>query len=107
MHIESLHPVALGWLAWCVVVLGLIAIRVVAIPAKVTANLWAGFCAMSLLVGFGQVVYWVESSRHHDLEDVFAMSELSPVLGLVQVALTIWIPWSLVRHLRKNLRAIS
>lgn len=107
VSVESLHPVALGWLMWCTIVLGLIAIRVVAVPGKVAANLWAGFCGMSLMVGFAQAIFWAESSRHHDLGDVFAMSELSPVLGLVQVALTIWIPLSLVRHLRKNLRKIS
>ncbi|KIG14374.1 hypothetical protein DB30_06849 [Enhygromyxa salina] len=105
--ISSLHPVALGWLMWCTAVLALIAIRIVAVPSKVAANLWAGFCAMSLTVGFAQAVFWAEASQPRDLGEVFAMTELSPVLGLVQVALTIWIPVSLVRHLRKSLRAIS
>ena len=106
VDLESLHPVAIGWLTWCTVVLGLIAIRVVAVPAKVAANLWAGFCGMSLMVGFAQALYWAESWQQHDLGDVFAMSELSPMLGLLQVGLTVWIPVSLVRHLRKNLGSI-
>ncbi|PRQ06043.1 hypothetical protein [Enhygromyxa salina] len=105
--VESLHPVALGWLVWCTAVLALIAIRIVAVPGKIAANLWAGFCAMSLLVGFGQAIFWADGSGHHGFGDVFVMSGLSPVLGLLQIALTIWIPTSLVLHLRKSLRAIS
>jgi hypothetical protein len=104
---QSLHPVTLGWITWCTVVLGLIAIRVVAVPTKTAANLWTGFCAMSLLVGFAQAIYWAERTSYRDIGDVFAMSELSPMLGLLQVALTIWIPVSLVRHLRKSLGSIS
>lgn len=99
---DALHPVALAWLSWCVAVLGLIAIRIVATPSKVAANVWAGFCAFSLTLGFGQSVFWgVENG--HGLEDVFVLMELSPVLGLIQIGMTIWIPLSLVRHLRSNL----
>jgi hypothetical protein len=103
---RGLHPVALGWMSWCVVVLGLIAMRVVATPGKVAANVWAGFCAFSLTLGFGQSVFWGVEGGRHGLEDVFVMMRLSPVLGLIQIALTIWIPLSLLRHLRNNLGSI-
>lgn len=102
---HALHPIALAWMSWCVVVLGLIAMRIVATPSKVAANVWAGFCAFSLLLGFGQSVFWgVED--HHELADVFVLMQLSPVLGVIQIAMAIWIPLSLVRHLRANLGSI-
>jgi hypothetical protein len=89
-----------------VLVLGLIAMRIVATPSKVSANLWAGFCTFSLLLGFGQSVFWGVDGGHKDIDDVFVMMQLSPVLGLLQIALVVWIPLSLVRHLRSNLGSI-
>jgi hypothetical protein len=106
LDLDALNPIALGWLSWCVAVLGLIAIRIVATPAKVADNLWAGFCAFSLLLGFGQSVFWGVEGGHHDFEDIFVLMQLSPVLGLLQIGLTIWIPLSLVRQLRSNLGSI-
>jgi hypothetical protein len=102
---HALNPIAIAWMSWCVTVLGLIAMRIVATPSKIAANVWAGFCAFSLTLGFGQSVFWgVEGN--HELEDLFVMMQLSPVLGLLQIALTIWIPLSLIRHLRSNLGSI-
>lgn len=103
---EALHPVALGWLAWCVLVSGLLAIRQVSVQTKVAANVWAAFCAFALTVGFFQACMWALDRGGHDLEEVFIFFDLSPVLGLMQVALAVWIPVSLVRHLRHNLGAI-
>jgi hypothetical protein len=100
------HPVALGWLAWCVLVLGLLAIRVAAVPANTASNLWPGFCAASLAMGFGQAVGW----GAHELRggsEIFALVELSPVLGLLQVVATIGIPASLLLHLSKKLGSIE
>jgi hypothetical protein len=101
----ALHPISLAWMSWCVTVLGLIAIRIVATPSKVADNVWAGFCAFSLGLGFAQSVFWGVQGNH-ELVDVFVMMQLSPVLGLIQIALAIWIPLSLVRHLRANLGSI-
>ena len=104
---DALHPVALGWLGWCVAVSGLLAIRQVAVQTKVAANVWAGFCAFTLSIAFFQACMWALDRGGHDLEEVFIFFDLSPVLGLMQMALAVWIPVSLVRHLRKNLGAIS
>ena len=104
--LQAMHPVSLLWMAWCIGVLGLIAIRVVSVPSTVASSLWAGFCGMSLILGFAQAMFWGVDRGHHDFEDVFVMMQLSPVLGLIQLALTIYIPVSLVRHLRKNLGSI-
>jgi hypothetical protein len=107
ISMQALHPVALLWLGWCVLVLGLIAIRVVAVPAKIATNVWTAFCGLSLTVGFAQAAYWGLENGRKDVTDIFVLMELSPVLGLLQIALTVWIPVSLIRHLRKNLGAIS
>lgn len=100
---QTLHPVALAWMAWCVGVLGLIAIRIVSVPANIWTNVWTGFCAVSLMVGFGQSVFWGLENGHRDIEDVFVFMQISPVLGLMQIALTVWIPLSMVRHLGRHL----
>jgi hypothetical protein len=103
--LDMLHPVALLWLGWCVAVLGLIAIRMVAVPATLLTHVWTGFCALTLVVGFVQAIVWVDGPQ--SLGHVFALSELSPVLGLLQVIVTIAVPVTLVRHLRKSLGSIA
>lgn len=106
-HAEGiLHPIALLYLGWCVVVLGLIAIRLVSYPARLLDHLFLGFCGASLLMGFIQAVYW-SLERHPEVEDVFALSRVSPVLGLVQVAVTVAVPIVLARSLSKNLGSIT
>ncbi|MFO7562307.1 MAG: hypothetical protein R6X02_06660, partial [Enhygromyxa sp.] len=101
-----LHPIALVWIGWCVVVLGLMAIRVVAIPARLVDHLFLGFCGGSLLVGFIQAIYWA-FERTPSIEHLFALSTVSPVLGLLQVAVTIAVPIILARSLSKNLGSIT
>ncbi|HVI00705.1 MAG TPA: hypothetical protein VM869_18430 [Enhygromyxa sp.] len=102
---HSLHAVALLWIGWCVVTLGLIAIRVVAVPTSILAHLFVGFCGASLIMGYLQAIYWA-FERNHRIDDIFAMSEVSPVLGLVQVAVTFGVPLMLLRILRKNLSSL-
>jgi hypothetical protein len=96
------NPIALGYLLWCYLVLGLIAIRMVAIPNRIASSLWIGFCAVALVVAFIHAVAW-SSENLHGVEDVFALSHLSPFLGFIQAALLAWIPISLVRGMGKEL----
>lgn len=100
------HPVSLLWMGWCVGVLGLIVVRLVALPNRLAAHIWTAFCAMSLIAGFVQSMFWGLDS-HLDAADVFAMFELSAVLGLLQLGLTIWIPVSMLRSLRKGLHKVA
>lgn len=102
---HSLHPVALAWLSWCVVTLGLIAIRMVSYPATILALLFIGFCSASLFMGYAQALYWVIEDKHV-IGDVFVMNKISVVLGLVQVAVTVGVPVLLLRSLRKNLGSL-
>jgi hypothetical protein len=101
-----LHPVSMLYLGWCVVVLGMMAIRLVAVPARLIDQLFLGFCGLSLIVGFVQSVYWA-LERDPSIEYLFALSQLSPVLGLVQVLVTLAVPILLARSLSKNLGSIA
>lgn len=100
------HPVSLAYLVWCGAVLGLLAVRAVAYPVSILNGVWLAFCTLALSVAFGHAAVWSAETGHLGLSHVFALGELSPVLGLIQVALTVFIPLSLVRALRKNLAAI-
>jgi len=97
---------AMLWIAWCVGVLGLLAIRLVAVPATIGGLLWAGCCALGLVFGAGQAVYCA-IERHASAIDMIALSGVSPGLGLVQVIMALAIPISLVQHLRKNLGSVT
>jgi hypothetical protein len=87
-------------------VLGLVAIRVVSLPSNIRSHLFLGFCLASLMMGFGQAAYWA-FERHHSIEEVFVLTEVSPVLGLAQIVVTVAIPVLLVRILRKNLGSLT
>lgn len=102
---DSLQPIALLWIGWCVVTLGLIAIRVVSVPASIPAHLFVGFCGASLIMGFVQAIYWAFDGGH-SVEDVFALTKVSAVLGLLQVVVTFGIPLALLRSLRVNLGSL-
>jgi hypothetical protein len=103
---DTLHPVALIWMSWCVLVLGLMAIRVVSLQSSILSHLFLAFCGASLIMGFLQSAFWAFDNSH-DLEDLFAMSQVSAVLGLLQIFVTVGIPLALVRSLRKKLGSLS
>lgn len=93
-------PVALAYLAWTLGVAGLLAIRIAALPMSLLAKLWAGVCAIGLLVGFVHTVEWAQHP-HLASNKIFAFSEVSPVLGLVQALMLILIPTMLLRALKR------
>jgi hypothetical protein len=102
IDLAVLHPIAIGWLAWCVLVLGLVAIRVVALPVSLVTHLLLGVCGIGLLVAFVQAGLWgLDETRTSDM--VFFMFKASPVAGLIQIAATVAIPAVLLRSLRTGL----
>ncbi len=106
-------PAAIPWtavgafhLVWALAVLGLVAVRMVAVPMHVLGSLWT-------MVSLGAVCFELVSAG------VFAaatseamygpsaplplvMFEVSAVLGMAQLVLTVLIPLSLLRILRKG-----
>lgn len=99
------HPVSMVYLLWCAGVLVLLSVRAVAYPMTILSGLWTVFCGIGLVVGFVHAVMWA-ADKHLDAMDVVGLAQLSPLLGLAQVVLLVWIPVSLVRGLRKNLAGI-
>ncbi len=93
-------PVALVYLAWMIAVTGLLAIRVVALPMSLLAKVWAGVCMIGVGVAFVHVVEWSRGS--YALSHVFALWDLSPLLGVLQVVLMALIPALLVRALQNR-----
>jgi hypothetical protein len=99
-HLDVLSsPVALAYLVWTIAVAGLLAIRVAALPMSLLAKLWAGLCTIGLLVSFVHTHEW---ARHPNSEPskIFAFSEVSPVLGVIQALLVVLIPVLLLRALK-------
>lgn len=92
-------PIALAYTAWTIAVAALVAVRVAALPLRLTTKLWLGVCVIGLGAAYVHAVEWARRP-YHDAGDIFALSQISPVLGVVQVALLIAIPWTLVRALR-------
>jgi hypothetical protein len=99
-HFDMLYsPVALAYTAWTVVVAALLAVRVAALPSTLLAKLWLGVCSVGLIAAIAHASEW---SRHpnNDFEHLFALGQVSPLLGILQVVLLVLIPVSLVRALR-------
>jgi hypothetical protein len=106
LDLDVLHPIAIAWLAWCVGVLGLMAIRAVALPVELATHLLLGACGIGLIVGFVQAALWgLDEAR--SVEMVFFMFGASPVAGLIQIAATLAIPALLLRSLRTGLGGLS
>jgi hypothetical protein len=105
-EIGIFHPVALAYLAWAIGVLVLVCVRIVAVPMGIGGGVWAAFSLLGVAVAFGHAAVWGSDTGSLTIEHVFALGQLSPLLGLLQVGLTVWIPIALVRILRRNLAAI-
>ncbi|PCC67308.1 hypothetical protein SAMN02745121_07045 [Nannocystis exedens] len=97
------HPLALLHAAWFLVVAALLALRVAVAPMTFASRLWAGVCAAMLAVAFGQTVVWARPAEELFFRNphVFVFTGLSPLLGLVQAVLTVAVPWTLLRALRR------
>ena len=97
-------PQAAFHLAWALAVTGLVAVRMVALPTNIVGSLF-------ILLSLGAVCFemvsagvfadaanrWGPSAPHP-----IVLFEASPVLGVLQVVLTVAIPVLLVRALRKG-----
>ncbi len=92
-------PVALAYLAWTIVVAGLLAIRVTALPMSLLAKLWAGLCVAGLFVAHVHTIEWTRGP-HRGLDRILLFSDVSPFLGVLQAALLVLIPVLLLRALR-------
>ena len=93
-------PVALAYLVWMVAVVGLLAIRVVALPMTLLAKVWAGVGVIGVGVAFAHVVQW--SRDFQPSSTPLMLWDASPLLGLLQLVLMVLIPVLLVRTLQNR-----
>lgn len=88
---------------YALTIAALVALRVVAAPAKLGASIWAGFAFVFAIVCFGAGVARTDS--HHTPLLVFG--EIHPLLGVVQLALYVAFPWTLVAALTPRRVAVA
>jgi hypothetical protein len=102
MHVFG-HPIAFLYALWFLVVTALLSLRVAVAPMTFASRLWTMVCMVMLAIAFGETAAWSRSAQnlYSSNPSVFALTELSPLLGFVQAALTIAVPWTLLRALRR------
>lgn len=100
-------PVAALYLAWFLGVAALLALRLVVAPLTFASRLYVGVIAVFVAMAFGQTAMWARAGGEFGLRTppLFIFSEASPFLGALQAALTLVIPWTLLRAIRRPGRA--
>lgn len=83
---------------WAVAVMGLTALRLLSPGNRWLVGVWGGFCWLASAV---MMMNGLEVSRPGGQIEVFAMFEISPLLGMMQVALVVLVPLVLVRGIRR------
>jgi hypothetical protein len=83
---------------WALAIAPLVAIRIVVGAPRLVASVWAGFAFVLAIVEYFSGVAQLFSSRH---EELFPIWRVSPLLGILHVALLVLVPWTLVRGIRR------
>lgn len=94
------HPAALMHLGLFLVTAGLLSIRVVAQPLTTASRIWVGLTGMFLAFEFVHVLEWANRSHSLGTDELFVLNTVSPLLGFVQVVMTVLIPVVLFRGIR-------
>lgn len=90
---------------WALSVAALVAIRAVSIPVRLAGLVWLTFSLfMAMLAFISGAVFVIDDGADRSF---FVLSNLSPVLGAAQAILTVAIPWSLIRAMRKASAGLS
>jgi hypothetical protein len=84
-------------LGWALVIVALVTLRAVARPTSVMVKLWLAICLLGVMIEYMTGAMWCMSSL--DADQIFPMGQAHPLLGLLQVAMIVWMPVSLVRGL--------
>jgi hypothetical protein len=83
---------------WALAIAPLVAIRIVVGVPRLVASVWAGFAFVLAIVEYFSGVGQLISSRQ---EELFPIWRVSPLLGILHVALLVLVPWTLVRGIRR------
>ena len=84
-------------LAWALAVAALVTIRTAALPSTIPQRLWLAVCLGFAGMGYVTGAAWCLDSP--DIEFLFPLGAAAPALGVVHLALYVWIPSSLLRPL--------
>ena len=106
--IEHVPWTAMGGfhLVWALAVMGLVAVRMVALPTNIVGSLFVMLSLAAVCFEFVSAGIFAAAAEHSmyspSVPAPFVLFEASVVLGLMQLALTVVIPVALVRALRKG-----
>ncbi len=100
--LAGLHPIALLGVGWSVLVLVLIAIRLAATPGQILSHVWVLVCLGMLPFTFGFAMACGFASN----QAVEMLGE-SVFLSFSWLVMVVWVPVSLIRHLRRHVAAID
>ncbi len=90
-------------LLWALAVAPLVALRIVAAPPRLPASVFAGFGFVCAIIEFVSGTAQVLGDWRN--APLFPLMRVSPVLGLLHVALLVVVPWALVRGIRRASRS--
>jgi hypothetical protein len=97
-------PLSVGgafYLLWALGVAALCAVRVAATPLKPLGAIFVCFALFTAAVGYGLAgAFFAAADEGHDI--FFGLFEVSAVLGVLQLLVTVGVPWSLARSLQRE-----
>ncbi len=91
-------PVAMFYGAWMIAVVGLLSIRVAALPMTLLAKIWTGVCSIGVAVAFVHAIE-LTNDPSYALDDILGFCAVSPLLGALQAVMLVLIPALLLRAL--------
>jgi hypothetical protein len=103
MHAEAI--VGVMHLGWALFVTALVTLRTVARPTSIPVKLWLAVCLGAVMIEYVTGAIWCMSSPGAEM--VFPMGVAHPLLGLLQVAMVVWIPVSLLLGLAPEEPAVA
>lgn len=102
--LDILHPITLAGLAWCSIVLVLLALRMVATPAQILAHAWAVVCLLVVPFTYGlAMVPAFENGAAFE----GALRGVPAFVSLAWLALLVTIPLTLLAHLRRHVGRVE
>lgn len=100
--LAGLHPMSLVGIGWCALVLVMLAARMVATPSRIAGHVWALFCFGVLPFAYGVASVWA-----FEPGATLMLFEAPPALTFGSMALFVWVPMSLLRHLRRHVAVVE
>jgi hypothetical protein len=95
------------YLVWALGVASLCAVRVAATPLRPLSAIYLCFALFSAVVGYGLAGAFFASAEYDHGAAFFGLFDVSAVLGVLQLLVTVAVPWTLVRALHRESAGLS